>query len=548
MAYLVYNMILSNHSYFLAIFAGIAFFMYGLEFVSRSLKELMGDRVRGLLAKLSNSNPLAILVGILLTVLLQSSGAVTSMLVGLGKARVITLSQVMGVIIGTAIGTTLTVQLISFNIAQIGLPIFTISFFAYFLAKKETHKNLIGICMGFGLVFFGLELMSTGANHMKDIEFFQEIFAYLSKNQFMALLLAAILTSVVHSSAVTIGFAMTLVSSHSISMYDCMFWIYGANLGTTSIALVAAVGGNAIGRQIAWANVLFKLGGVMVFYFIPQYLVTAVDWIGGDISRQTANAHTLFNFISALLFYPFIERGAQFLQKQILPRPQEREFGPKFLDRKSIMTPVIAFSEASREVSRMGDIVLSMVEDSIQTFNSEDMELVRSLHDRDNKVDLLQREIKNFLISVGGQNELTQRVVRMVSFVSDLENAADIVDRGLLELARKKNALKLTFSKEGWDELQEIHKEVLDLAKSSITCFQMQDKSLAQMVIDKKRRISKRESQLRTSHFERLNRGLQESLRTSSIHIDLLADYKRIASVLCNHAYEVLKNDLDGKL
>ena len=539
---------LSNPSYFLATFAGLAFFMYGLEFVSASLKKLMGDQVRGLLAKLSNSKPLAIAVGILLTMLLQSSGAVTSLLVGLGKARVITLPQVMGVIIGTAIGTTLTVQLISFNIAQIGLPVFSLSFFAYFLAKKETHKNLIGICMGFGLVFFGLELMSTGANHMKEIEFFQEIFAYLSKNQFTALLLAAVFTGVVHSSAVTIGLAMALVSSNSISMYDCLFWIYGANLGTTSTALVAAVGGNAIGRQVAWANVLFKLGGVIVFYFIPDYLMMAVEWIGGDISRQAANAHTLFNFISALLFYPFIGKGAEVLQKKILPRPQEREFGPKFLDRNSIMTPVIAFSEASREVSRMGDIVLSMIHDSIQVFDSEDIELVRSLHDRDNKVDLLQREIKNFLISVGGQNELTQRVVRMVSYVSDLENAADIVDRGLLELNNKKNALKLTFSKEGWDELKGIHKEVIDLAKSSVSCFQMQDKGLAQMVIDKKRRISKMESELRTSHFERLNKGMQQSLRTSSIHIDLLADYKRIASVLCNHAYEVLKNDSDGKL
>src|SRR5690606_9990965 len=120
--------------------------------------------------------------------------------------------------------------------------------------------------------------------------------------------------------------------------------------------------------------------------------------------------------------------------------------------------------------------------------------------------------------------------------------------RGLIELARKKHALKLNFSKEGWDELNGIHKEVLDLAKSSISCFQMQDKGLAQMVIDKKRRISRLESELRTSHFERLNKGLQESVRTSSIHIDMLADYRRIASVLCNHAYEVLKNETDGKL
>jgi phosphate:Na+ symporter len=539
---------LSSHSYFLATFAGLAFFMYGLEFVSKSLKELMGDQVRGLLAKLSNSRLLAITVGVLLTVLMQSSGAVTSLLVGLGKARVITLSQVMGVIIGSAIGSTVTIQLISFNIAQIGLPIFTISFFAYFLAKRNLHKNLIGICMGFGLVFFGLELMSLGAGHMRDIEFFQEIFTYLSKNQFMSMALAAVFTAVVQSSAVTIGLAMTLVTAGSITMYDGMFWIFGANLGTTSTALVAAVGGNAIGRQVAWANVAFKFGAVALIYFIPAYFVRLTDWIGGDIPRQVANAHTLMNFLGAIVFFPFISKGAELLQKYIQPRPEEREFGPKFLDRNSIMTPVIAISEASREVSRMGDIVMTMVRDSIKTFESEDFELVRNLHERDNKVDLLQREIKSFLISMGGSKELTQNVIRMVSFVSDLENAADIVDRGLIELARKKHALKLNFSKEGWDELNGIHKEVLDLAKSSISCFQMQDKGLAQMVIDKKRRISKLEQELRTSHFERLNKGMQESMRTSSIHIDMLADYRRISSVLCNHAYEVLKNETDGKL
>lgn len=533
-------MTLENHGYLLGLLAGLAFFMFGLDYVSNSLRNLMGNRVRDLLAKLTTSKFLSINVGVLLTTFMQSSGAVTSLLVALGNARVTTLPQVMGVIIGSAIGSTITVQLISFNIAQYGLPIFTLAYIAYFLAKTPGQKSLSGIFLGFGMVFFGLELMSVGASRAKDFELLVQLFAYLNENHIMALVLSAVVTAFVHSSAVTVGLAMTLAASNVISIYDSIYWVFGANLGTTSTALMAAVGGNAIGRRVAWANVMFKVGTLAVVYLVTDYFFQAVELFGGDAARQVANAHTLFNLIGALAFYPFIEQGAAFLQKQIQPSRKEKEFGLKYIDKESIMSPIIAFSEAQREVGRMGDIVNSMLRDSVKAFEAEDEDLVKSINDRDNKVDLLQREIKEFLISVGGQEYLANRVIHMISFVSDLENAADVIDRGLMELARKKHALKLSFSDAGWEEICELHKEVMEQVKLVLSCFQLQDLHLANKVVEKKRDISKLENKMRNSHFERLNRGVQESIKTSSIHLDAIADYRRISSVLCHHAYDVI--------
>tara|TARA_B100001248_G_C27398266_1_gene467505 strand:- start:5162 stop:6787 length:1626 start_codon:yes stop_codon:yes gene_type:complete len=534
-------MVLDTHSYLLGVFAGLAFFMYGLDFVSSCLKEIMGNRVRDLLAKLSKSKPLSISVGILLTLLMQSSGAVTSLLVALGKARVTTLSQVMGVIIGSAIGSTITVQLISFNIAQIGLPVFTVAFFAYFLAQKPIMKSITGILMGFGLVFFGLELMGIGAAKVKDVEWLSTMFIYLNENHIIAMVVSAVVTAMVHSSAVTVGLAMTLAASDVITAYDAIFWVFGANIGTTSTALMTAIGGNAIGRQVAWANVLFKAGTLCVVYFFASQLHDLVAWMGGAVPRQIANAHTLFNFFGAVLFYPFIELGARLLQQQIQPSKSEQEFGPKYLDKSTVLSPIIALSEAKREVSRMSDIVHYMIVDSLKAFEDEDTELVKTINESDNRVDLLQREIKDYLIEMATDSDLAEQVRYTFSYVSDLETAADIVDRGLLELSRKKHNLKLQFSSEGWGEICELQLEVRHLADLSASCFQLHDANLAEQVIEQKKKISKMENRLRSSHFERLNQGLKESLNTSSIHLDVLADYRRIASVLSNHAYEVRK-------
>jgi phosphate:Na+ symporter len=464
------------------------------------------------------------------------------MLVGLGSAGVVSLSQVMGIVLGTGIGTTLTVQLLSLNIAQFGLFIFSACFSVYFLTSKASVRRAMGVGMGFGLIFWGLEMIGWGTQGLRDIEMFTSGLDYIRQNPIVLLLVAAGITALVHSSAVTVGFAMSLAASGLLDLNDAFFIVYGANLGTTATALMAAAGGNYVGRQIAWAHCFHKIASVGIFYFLTPY---AADFIStGSPARDVANAHLFFNLVGAVMFYPFINKGAALVEKFIQPGANDREFSAKFLDRMNYDSPSVCLAHAEREIMRMGDIVLSMIRDSLNLLRNENQELIEDMKARDNKVDLLNREISLFLTrTMDHQNgDVHRTMVRYVTFASDLESAADVIENSILELAHKKHHLKLEFSAEGWADIEKLQSEVYEVCALSLSCFQTQSKELATTVVSKKREIRKIEKDLRESHIERLAKGMKDTIKTSSIHMDALSDYRRIVGLMSNHVYPLLRN------
>lgn len=532
---------LSSHSSLTILLFGVAIFMYGMTEASESLQKLMANRIRDVLGKVSERKFVSLSLGVGLTVLLQSSGAVTSMLVGLGAAGVIGLSEVMGIILGSAIGSTITVQLISFKLTQFGFAIFMISFLVNFLTNTRKVKLATGVGIGFGLLFVGMELMGMGAKAFSSYPIVLQVFKALSDSPTTAILITALFTAFVHSSAVVIGFAMSLASSGVIGLEDCMYWIFGANIGTTGTALMAAMGGNHVSRQVAWANTLFKIGGVLLFVWFTPFLVDLMNWLDDDLSRQIANAHTIFNVAAALIFLPFIGIGARWVERVFPPSKTDKPYQPKFINRDHIERPALAMAQCHREILRMGDVVLGMLHDSIKVFENDDPELVEHIRERDNKVDLLQSEIKTFLVRLGDDDGLNSQIVHNISFVSDLESAADVIDKNILESAVKANTLRLNFSDEGWQEIRELHSTVYELGVKAMTCFQLEDYNLAREVIEMKRHIRKKEKQFRHSHYERLNQGLKKSENTSSIHLDLMSDLRRVSGLLTSHVYEVIK-------
>lgn len=533
---------LDTHSSLLITLAGIAFFMFGMTLASENLQKLAANRTRDLIAKLSQRPFLGVILGISLTLMIQSSGAVTSMLVGLGSAGVITLQQVMSVILGAAVGTTFTVQLLSLNIAQYGLPIFTISFIIFFLSKNRTLKNIVSVAMGFGLIFWGLEMIGEGTSELRHVEMFTGMLESLSANPFLTIVVTAIFTAVVHSSAVTIGFAMTLASSGILSLHEAFFWVFGANIGTTGTALLASTGGNYVGRQVAWAHAFYKIVGVLLF--VPLAGPIAAWLSEGAVERSVANFHTLFNVLAALIFFPGVKWGARLVEKLFPPSSSEQEFSVKYLQRSDWQSTSVAMAHAEREVMRMGDIVLTMVKDSLDLFRNEDVDLEESIRERDDRVDLLTREINLYLATqletASGRSH--EQIMQTISFASDLESAADVIDNVILELARKKHSLKLEFSDEGWKDLEKLNDAVIQVCTLSLSAFQTQDRDLAAKVIFHKREIRKMEREMRESHIERLVQRRRESINTSSIHIDTLGEYRRIVGLLSNHVYSLMKD------
>lgn len=530
------------HSAFITTFGGVAIFMLGMNIASENLQKIAADRIRDIITTLAKKPFWGVFLGMGLTMILQSSGAVTSMLVGLGSAGVVTISQVMTVILGTAIGSTFTVQILSFNVAQIGLPIFALAFFAYFLSRKRMLKNFSAAVMGFGLLFFGLELIGIGTSEMRQFEHFQSFVKVLSDNPIYAILLTAFFTAVVCSSAVTISVGMTLTAHGLITLEDAVFWIYGANIGTTATALIAASGGNYIGRQVAWAHAFYKIASVIIFFPFTHYMVKYLSM--GDVTRDVANINTIYNLAAALLFFPFAKKGAQLIERLFPPTKEEMQYSVKYLKKRDWESPSVSLAHAEREALRMADVVTSMIEDSLKMFRRDDPDLVGSMRRRDDRADLLARELNLYLASQLDQapEGLRKQMLRLMYFVTDLEAAADVVDNQLIELAQKKHHVKVNFSDDGWKDLEEISGAVLQIAQMSIACFQTQDKDLAAKVIFHKRNIRRLEQKMRESHVTRLVKGTPESIITSSIHLDVLGEYRRIVGLISNHVYSLLKD------
>ena len=529
-----------QNSYLIILMAGVSFFLYGSAMASTSLEKLLASRITSLVNKVSKSSLLSISVGVGLTTILQSSGAVTSMLVGLGTARVIKLPQVMGIIIGTAIGSTLTVQLISFDLTSFALPLFVLAFSVYFLTKKIAIKNFATVLMGFALIFIGIKMISDSSFYFSKMEILSEFFQSLRDNSFYSFMSAVIFCAFVHSSAVTIGLAMGLASAGVISTHDAVLWVYGANIGTTSTALFAAAGSNFIGKQVAWAHFFYKAVSVLIFYPVTKYFIDILMNYNATPARVIANAHFFFNIASAIIFIPFIKKGAELIEK-MFPKTAADEFGAEFLTLNTYQNSALAVSYSQREIMRMADIVIGMIKDSVVLFEQEDPGLVQSIKDRDNQVDFLYREIKMFLLDHANKSTTVvhQNIMNMIMFVSDLERAADSIDINIRTLAIKKHALKLAFSAEGWIEIQTMHAQVVKVASMGINAYD--NPQMCELAIQLKRDLAKLEISFRENHISRLNRGLRESINTSSIHLDLLSEYRRIASLLCNHAYATTK-------
>jgi phosphate:Na+ symporter len=510
---------------------------------SQSLQKLTANRTRDLMKFISGKRLMGLATGVLLTVLLQSSGAFTSLLVGLCSAGVLSLAESLPVILGTTIGSTLTVQLLSLNITKYGLAVFAFSFFVRFLTNRPGLKKVMTVPLGFGMLFFGLELIGTGTAALRELPDFSQPLQTFNDNPLLVIVVTTILTTIVHSSTVTIGFAMALASQGLLTFESSLFWIFGANIGTTGVALIASLGENETGKQVAWAHTLIKVAGVCLFLPFVSY-IGSIN-LGNTPERGIANFHTFYNILSAFILIPALPLLSKAVQILVPNKKGSDQFGTKYLDRYSWSTSStpMALAHAEREALRMANIVTKMLAESLNLFRDYNPELAEKISGQDDKVDLLNREIRIFLTEkldweVDGSAESQADIMRVFTYVSDLESAADVIDNTLKEMAAKKHSLKLEFSDEAWGDLDQLHKKIMLLNDYSLGCFQRRDKQLGAKAISTKRDIRKLEVTFKESHMARLLEGVKESSRSSSIVMDLLGEMRRISGLLTNHIYQ----------
>jgi len=517
---------------FLGAIGGLVFFLFGIRFCSRGLQKAAGTKLKQMLWNLTDNRLMGLGVGVLVTAIIQSSTATTVMLVSLTNAGLISLSQVLGVILGADIGTTITVQLIAFKLSDYCLALVVGGFLAMMAAGKKPWRYYPQIVFGFGLIFYGMKLTADSLLPLKSMPWFLNLFAGMGNLPLLGLLIGVTFTLLVRSSAVTIGIMLTLAFQDLISLPAAMPIIIGANIGTCGAALMAAWGGNQESAKVAWGHTIFKVAAGIAAMLLITPFAALVQKFGGSTARQIANAHTIFNVLASLLFLPLLGTFEKFLNRTIpVVAPRQKTFGPKYLDDRALETPSLAIGQVAQEILRMADLVKDMLIRSYQVLEKNDISLRNQLVADDDRVDLLEEAITPYVARITQEDlsgDQSSRGVELLYIVNDIENIGDVISKNIMGHAGKKIEQHLAFSEDGLKEIKLLHRETLNTLEMAIGALASGDLALAQKAHNRKDQVLSLEKELYKKHLERLQMGFKESRETSTMHLDLLSDFERI--------------------
>jgi phosphate:Na+ symporter len=525
-----------------SLLGGTALLLYGVRFVGEGLQRAAGTRLRHILSTLTGNRLKSLLVGAGVTAVLQSSSATTVMLVGFASAGLLTLRQTIGVILGADIGTTVTVQLLAFDLLQLS-PLVVFVGWVLYVTGRGTPRYVGQAILGFGFLFLGMKLIHDGTAPLATNQLFADLLRALTDQPLLLVLISALFTAIVRSSAAVIGLALSLASAGFMPLVAAIPIIFGANVGTAATAVLAAVGQNAEARRVAAAHAAFKIVGVVIFFPFIGPFADLVRMTAPDVERQIANAHTIFNVALALVFLPFAGIAADLIARLIPETRRGNESGPMYLNPAVLDTPAVALGQALREVLRMGDVVLQSLRETRVVLERNDVALMREIVARDDLIDRLEEDIKQYLVKLREHSlteEQAERETALIFVIVNLEEIGDVIDKNLMELAEKKIRGNHVFSAQGWREIADLHAKVVENLELAMGALASGDREVAEKVIRHKSVVNTMERQLRAAHIQRLHEGLRESIDTSSIHLDLLASFKRANSLVTGIAYAVL--------
>jgi phosphate:Na+ symporter len=521
---------------------GLSLFLFGLSYVGRALSTAAGGRLRHMTFSLSEKRHIGIFVGALLALLVQSSSAAVTMLMGFANTGLLSLSQSLGLVLGADIGTTITVQVIASKVTNVAPLLIALGFLL--MAFRQRHPGYVGRAVfGVGMVFLGLRLMSDSVLPFQTNPVFKAAAAALAARPFLTLIVAAVFAMAVRSGAGPIGVAITLAYGGMIELRAALAVVLGANLGSALTALLASVRSTTEGRRVAVAHMLFKSVVVIIFLGLIRQFATVVEAAGGSVARQIANAHTILNVAAVVVFFPLLGRVERLVGRLVREGPDSLERRPKYLDETALGTPSLALGQAQREVMRTADIVAAMFMKVKDVLRTNDEALRTEIVAEDDKVDDLSRKTTTYLTKIS-QEELTEeqslREVALLHIVDELESIGDVVSKSLMVYAEKKIRRGFYFSKEGFSEINEFHSFVCETLTMAVASFSSWDKRLARQTVARRKEGAGRLAHLHAAHIDRLRREKPESLDTSSVHLDLIRDLERVNFHASNIAEAVL--------
>ena len=526
-----------------SLFGGLGMFLYGMEMMSDGMKMTAGNRMRSILEKLTSNRFFAVGVGAFVTMVIQSSSATTVMLVSFVNSGLLSFAQGLGVILGSNIGSTVTAQIVAFKVTDYALALIAAGALMSLFSKKDSTRNIGFVILGFGLLFYGMKVMSDTMKPLRSNPTFNTILTSF-ENPFMGILAGAIFTALIQSSSATTGIVITLASGGSITLEAGIPLILGANIGTCVTALLAGLNASREAKRVAIAHVTFNLIGVVLFCFWIPTFAEMVAQTSDNVPRQIANAHTIFNILATVVFIPFTTHIASMIIRFFPDQEKTRNIEKPAvlnLDEKVLEHPPVAISNAQAEIRGvvgltervLGSLVSPFVSDELQAdIEDPDQDFDKGMQVRLDKIEFLNQAILSYLVKISKQDlddAQSREVFSLVSVVNYLNSIKNAVSLRFSILLGKKDSLDSGFTEIGQNELIEYHNKMLKQIKRLGQFFEKYDRKKIEKIMKKGEKYKNLDEKYRIEHIKRISVEESESKPRNQLQLELMDLLKEIS-------------------
>ena len=537
----------------LGLIGGLGLFLYGMTLMSDSLEKAAGAKLRGILELFTKNRYVGIIVGVVFTAIIQSSSAATVMVVSFVNAGLMTLYQAIGVIYGANIGTTVTSQLVSFNLSQYA-PVFIMAgVLMLMIFKNPTVKKAGEVVIGFGILFLGISTMSSSMGALKELPAIQNLFMSLD-NRFFALLLGLVITAIVQSSSVTVSIVLLLAQQGLLPLKICFFIILGCNIGACMSAMLASLSGQKNAKRAALIHLLFNIIGSIIMAVI---LLIGSNWIealimhisGGNLGRCVANTHTIFKVFQVIILMPFMSWIVK-LTYLIVPGEDndvEDEYEMKYIGDGDRLSSATAIPQVCSEISHMGEIAIGNLEKALDALLTKDDKAAKEVFEVEKRIDYMNKEITDYLVKA---NQISlpvgdrKKLGALFHVVSDIERVGDHAEN-IAEDVEKLIDMKEDINGMAGDEIRRMQEMTVKILHLSMDMFNLEDDSHLQEILDLENAIDAKERELQDLHVKCLTTG-ECSAQVGMMFSDLASNLERVADHATNIAFSILEEDPEG--
>ncbi len=517
---------------------GLGLFIFGMIFMSDALQRVAGSKLKDGLSKLTHTKMRAIILGIIVTMMIQSSSATTVMTVGFVNAGIMSLYQAIGIIMGANIGTTFVTQLISFNFEMFAPLIVGLGVLFYVVNRNKTFKDSANIFIGFGILLLGMALMKESISPLRDAPIFVQLVTQFN-NPLIGLMVGLLMTAMLQSSAATAGMLIALAGSGMININMAFPVLLGSNVGTCVTALLSSIGANPTAKKAAVIHILIKVIGAFIFLIYFRFPVQAfVEWLTPlRVERQIANANTLFNLLNVMALYPFTNQIVGLSHKIIKGEDPIKQKTLKYVNDELLNTPDIAITQMKKEVIRLFDLVEKQLKLSGKALIHKDLSLCQQIFDREEKINEIENTLFEYIIKITSTDLKSSQIdqITLISkMITDLERVADLAEN-LAELTSVKDKNKMVFSSQALEDLKILQSKIEDLFFMTRHVYEEDDLSRYDEIKSLRVDIDEKIDQFQHNHINRIQQN-QFLLQSEIIFLDALNNMERIT----NHSMNIL--------